>query len=461
MYTELQRHLIDLAVAAGKKYAHPETGYVTISEGESQGFVPLYENFLYVLALLRSRKQENVLEAKRLLGQLLYFQQTNESVAHIGSFPIYLHEYPKCKDALQAVHILTLLYWIEKEFGHVLGIKTLNAVIKSLTDYCLTIDTAPFAYWAKVKVAAVLRAYGHAVDVVGLPKEFLPDPVSIAHLISSFQLAPDLMDWNPFWQMVAVTWQDDSCRFAGPSFRVFQDGYQQQVTAYEYMMAGYVGKIAPVADCIQFAALSGAYAGVYVPPASAVAFNSRCEITNSTGNYNYSLFYAGNTSVSVIAGGTTNQQVPGFSPLYILTKTHSLTLDVPKGVVEAFHRENETLFLDVVFDERAFVEERENCVLSLWFDDQKECSLTISENKATCFDLAEPIVVTLSDVSIAIGFIPLEGNAQFVGHVSRLNRRAQRQGKNRQAAYDTHLFLRSIRGGLPCKMRLSFRILSP
>jgi len=104
-----KRKLIDLAIEAGWRYESRETGLIHFPTPYT---IPLYHNFCFCLALLRSLIGDNVQEAKERLLHLLSFQDEK------GCFPIFLHEYPKTNPYSKASLPLKL---IEKHFGHVLG----------------------------------------------------------------------------------------------------------------------------------------------------------------------------------------------------------------------------------------------------------------------------------------------------------------------------------------------------
>ncbi len=99
----------ELALKAGRKRQSKQTGFVHIEDR-----IPLLENFCFALALFRSRLSDHVLEGKALLERLLYFQAGE-------NFPVYLHEYPHCRDFSSAQRILPALHWILTDFHPVLG----------------------------------------------------------------------------------------------------------------------------------------------------------------------------------------------------------------------------------------------------------------------------------------------------------------------------------------------------
>jgi hypothetical protein len=110
---------VELALRAGRKRQSEVTRFVHhCSENveKSSETIPIYENFCFVLALLRSKSVENVLEAKALLEKLLAFQVNSE-------FPVYLHEYPICRYAGLKSKLYPVIFFILRDFHSVLGEK--------------------------------------------------------------------------------------------------------------------------------------------------------------------------------------------------------------------------------------------------------------------------------------------------------------------------------------------------
>ena len=101
---DLVRQLVELAVTSGRSHQSPQTSFVhwchTRGDETVNHTIPLYENFLFCLALMRMRTQQNITEAKEILARLLAFQ------AEDGNYPVYLHEYPLCRDRYNGAQIL-------------------------------------------------------------------------------------------------------------------------------------------------------------------------------------------------------------------------------------------------------------------------------------------------------------------------------------------------------------------
>lgn len=116
----------DLALAAAKKRQSPRTGFVHYFPADESAVdtIPLYENFCFALALFRHKTSESVLEGKEMIERLLHFQTAS------GSFPIYLHDYPRCWDPLMPLKVASVLFLLLRHFGPVLG-ETLKEKIEN------------------------------------------------------------------------------------------------------------------------------------------------------------------------------------------------------------------------------------------------------------------------------------------------------------------------------------------
>ncbi len=82
--------------------------------------IPIYENFCFALALMRQKTIEGIGEGKELVERLLPFQSP-EGQPWAGNFPIYLHDFPRCRNPVQPLKIAPVLMRILGEFSRVLG----------------------------------------------------------------------------------------------------------------------------------------------------------------------------------------------------------------------------------------------------------------------------------------------------------------------------------------------------
>ena len=128
---------VELALKAGRKRQSPITGYIHHPSRET---IPVYENFCFALALLRSKTAENVLEAKALLERLFTFRVK-------GQFPHYLHEYPECRFQQKLHPVVT---FILKEFQPILGGQLKAELQELLTESVAPQDPHSPEKWAEL-----------------------------------------------------------------------------------------------------------------------------------------------------------------------------------------------------------------------------------------------------------------------------------------------------------------------
>jgi hypothetical protein len=76
--------------------------------------IPVVENMYYALGLFHSRMADAILEGRALIEKILAFEVD-------GNFPVYLHEYPKCKDRSTSIQLLPVAHYLFKDYRPVLG----------------------------------------------------------------------------------------------------------------------------------------------------------------------------------------------------------------------------------------------------------------------------------------------------------------------------------------------------
>jgi hypothetical protein len=145
---------LELALKAGRKRQSEVTRFVHYCQEhpeKSSETIPVYENFCFALALLRTKIAENVLEAKALLDKLLAFQVD-------GQFPVYLHEYPLCRYAGLGSKLYPVIFYILRDFHTILG-DTLRLELQKLQErYSLPQAESPLTPedWAEFLIHAQL-----------------------------------------------------------------------------------------------------------------------------------------------------------------------------------------------------------------------------------------------------------------------------------------------------------------
>ena len=183
---------VNLALSAARKRQSLETGFVhhSYENPNSRDTIPLFENFCLVLSLFKTRMADHILEGKAILTKLLSFQVE-------GHFPIYLHEYPLCRDLKLGGRLYPIIFWLLKDFSQVLG-DSLREKLEhtlSLLSKPSSKDPSSPEEWA----------------------EFL-----ILAQIEGASLEPAFQKWHP-----------TLCTFLGPQR---QEGFEPAITLYDLFM---------------------------------------------------------------------------------------------------------------------------------------------------------------------------------------------------------------------------------
>ncbi len=423
------RLLHERCLLAAKK-RQTDTGF--IAENEK---IAVYDNFLFCLALFRSKTHDNVLEAKKLLERLLYFQQLFAEVPSLGNYPLYISDYPHCSDHLQALRCLTVKLWIVKEFSAILGAelkKRLDNSIAKLMDFLLAIQQqVRLPYWAKCKLAACAACLGSTIELPDLQDRSdlrtWGDPACLAELIVAYQLHPS-SNWKPFWSYLSQVWHEPSKQYAGPAYKL---GFQHPHLLAA--MALFSGTLDKLNNYPLFCALL-----TNVHELEKITYPSVVEGSND--RFSWKAQQYDDFAYSTLFGRQSPEQMPGFFPFYLVCGPHSLAIQSPFG-----HSQTELVF---EIAPEVFLEEKEKAkALVLSFSDHPHNRVLVLGQKATCFELSDTLEVTLGKKTMPLSFTRVSGDGEFVGHIVRGNRSGH--CNERYTATDVQIFLRALRGTTP------------
>ena len=449
------RSLIDLACRTGKKFCAQKSGYVTDEEGN----ICLYDNFLFVLALFRTKSHEHIQEGAKLLEKLLYLQQSFSELEFFGAYPLFLHDFPTRCDRQTSVRILRVLFWIKKEFCHVLCkklVKKLEVAVGRLLAYCQKeLELYDLPIHLECSIEALLFAFDvkkASATTVQEDALVMLDPECLAELIASYQVAPSLCDFSPLWRHLTKSWHAPSCSYAGPGFSLYQEGYEPKVTLYDYYMALFTENFAKRTDNEMLHALSAALVWQeHALEESVLPHHDHGQYKGFTWSRYCCTLYA----VSCIKGSPDPKQKPVFYPFYLISATHTLVMQPHIGSLVAYTCEGKSVKMEIDFAKECFAQEKEvPKVLSFWFDNTSKTNLTIQGTKASCFSLEEPVNITLSELQITLRCRQVFGDGQFLWHVIRSNRPSQKRTNEKFQAYDVELFLRPLRGSCASRIEI-------
>jgi hypothetical protein len=478
--TNLSRELNELAVAAGRKRQSEQTGFVhhyyQENESDVEQTIPSVENFLFALSLLQSKTSEQMTEAKELIEKLLHFQ---DQVS--GNFPIYLHEYPQCKDRLIGAHLLPTFYYILKEFKNILGVelreKLIDATIRLISICLVHLEEKNVPYQLGLKIAASAVVFGQMLNdpeiedkgskiMSGyLEKGIQPAwfvPTAIADICIALQLVYKSIQespWRAFAEHLSHTWHKQTCTYVGPALKLYQNGKEPQVSLYNLFLS-YFSQQFPekvLKDAVFH--LHGAL--IRNHEERLLDFEYPLNVQGVLENAKWAIYQAPSYAYSLIeqAALSNPHYANAFHPLFVVwgdqNFVHSFVCQGGNFKNLSYELKNETIVLSGSLSDVFNIEDKEKCrEFAFFLDVDPLTKITIHNESSTTFDVAETCLITTPNLKISLNIRMLEGDGQFLGHLMRGNRPSQTllKGVNRFNAYDWQLFLRTLRRGAHCKM---------
>ncbi len=482
----LERQLNDLALAAGRKRQSQQSGYLhlfySVQDEEVHHTIPLVENVYFVLALFRSKTSEHMVEAKELLNRLLFFQDPVD-----GNFPIYVHEYPQCKDRFLGVQILPVFYYILDEFHTILGQdlkqRLLLAASKLMYHTLKSYDEKKPSYALGFKLAAAAKCFGSYLKdsvlenrgeqllqeyyAMGLqPAWFIP--TSIADICIALQMVYKSIQespWKDFWKHLSHTWHLPTGTYAGPGLKQYQQGEQPQPTLYDLFL-GYFSqsyseralKEAPYhLQAVLIRATEDTLPLIEYPFSLAGTVQESPWFIFQSEQFSYSLV----NNLSSQNPATAN----AFHPFMLLwgdrQKVHTFVCQGGNFHSFNFSPQGHEIELIMKLASTYEVEDREKCrELAFYFDVEPDLKMAIHGESATTFNLSEEFVLTTPRIEIKLAISLIKGEGQFLGHLMKGNRTCQTQlkGENRYKAYDWQVFFRTLRRHHECLLKTNLHI---
>lgn len=485
MTTDPFKQLGEWALSAGRVYQSSQTGFVHLYYGDIDSkaqTIPLMENVCFVLALLRSRLVEQIQEAKALLKKILIFQN-QFSGPEEGNFPIYLHEYPHCRDPAAAILMLAPFYWILTQFGHVIGSdlklqleKAIGLALKHGMR-CQQLKSFPFAI--HIRLSSAQWAYGMLWEDEQLVKAGKKDLEELSHgqlegwqttkqlseiLVGLQMIYPALSNspWQPLWERMKQTWHRELAAYIGPCVREWQEREEPQVNLYDLFGGFFSCRFS------RRATLAGPHQlfGVLIQ-SSSDKFHNHPDIQHLTGilsrqKWELMSYPDEKRALTVLEKHESypaSVEKTHTALRYIWGDSHRLHSFVCQGGnVEKIKYSNDGKSIILFFDlkdhpiDEVFHSKRE---VEFFVDFHPEFQFQLQGFAATTFELGQKIELTLGKQKLGMVFDLIEGEGSFVGHLMRGNRPSQidLKGDKRFHAYDWTIFLRSIRRHNHSKLR--------
>lgn len=429
MVEDLKRKPVELNLAAAKKRKSAQTGFIhycyTSLPGDRQDTIPLYENFCYVLALLRSRLSEHVLEGKALLEKLIAFEVG-------GNFPIYIHDYPECKDRSLSLDLLPVLHWMLHDFRAVLGegLSTqLNELIRRILFHAERIHAE-----RPLSSAAWVKWKGYA-DPDALDSFAFTSAEGWADYLIALQMAESKgKNIEADLNRVRSHWHPHLHVFLGPQS---QEKTEPKLTLFDLFFSHDMHSYANRALSDHPVHLQASLVHSMTPSVSDPSPGAFAQLITDDPRQGYVLFWGDKEAA------------------------HSLVCDHRNAAMQAQLSENGAV-LDMTLPEGWEPTEQPELPLSLFCNLDDAHAITINGQKATAFQLTDAIGITSGQRRIQIRFSCIEGEGVFFGHLLRANRPTQQscQGALRFEAYDWQISIRTIRRTSRCVLSVNLSYLS-
>lgn len=486
---ERQKELIDKALLAGRAFQSSQTGFVhyyhSLPIPAIHQTIPLYENSLFALALLRSRIIENINEAKELLDKLLNFQAAQGQKE--GNFPLYVHDYPFCYDSEMGIKLIAPFYWILKQFGHVLGNDLKQKLEKGLINlirYGIRAHAEhPFPYSLTARLAAGLQACGELLKngewleegkclwkKLSQPSISWYSTVYLADLFIAHQMVGTQdSDWKLFWDFVNSSWHPQLTCYIGPCVREWQNKSEPQANLYDLFMGFFCGRFSQRVEAIGIYHLQASLIQSQIP----AGIESQCTPHQLSGVYKdqmWQLEYEPTQAYALLekkshAGPMGEKTITPFRLVWgAPERLHTLVCQGGKYSRAGYqsHDAGQRLELFFYLGEESEKEDKERQRdICFYWDDHPDWQVRVEGEMSNTFELGKKLFFYFGKEQIlSMTFELVEGEGQFFGHIARGNRPSQLMLMSEEKhfqAYDALLFVRTVRRKTPCLIKATLQ----
>lgn len=480
------RQLIDIAISSGRKHQSAQTGFVHYcynkEDEKDNATIPVYENLLFALALMRAKSTDFFQEGKQILEKILAFQNFSLETGK-GGFPVYLHEYPHCKDRLLGIRLLPALCSILLHYHSVLGSPcktTLTSAIENLLNQSLqTHQEKPAPFASAYLLGSVTEAFGlfsGRPELVEAAQEIFSEqgqvldhrecfsPGTLSELLVAFQLKSEPEKEEGFWQFLSDSWHPDLCSYIGPGWREFQSRQEPQPTLYDLYMGFATGNYSYRAFVEHLYQLQSA---LIFRPHTCLA-SAKTSIQGAIGVNSWFIHREPFLGVCLLGKKEplTAGAVKGYHPLKILwgNRNYVHSFVNQGGNLDAISYEwhpNGYIGMEVCLGPCQNTEDKEKARELIFYTEALEdVRFTVGNIPTTTFTLQDTLAIHSKSMTLRLTFQIMEGEGSFLGHVMKGNRLSQIcvKGDHRLDVYDWQIFLRTIARSPDCKIKIGIAI---
>lgn len=416
---DLYRKYVDHALTTILPYKSSETGLLhlhsEIYEGLPVQAAPTYENFLFVLLLLRKKTHEHVAEAKTLLRRLLSFQNFQSDVQY-GNFPTELTEYPVCREWLLSVRLGLALAVIRADFSTVLGDELLSSLVHAQKALLLAATATKEQRSFSISNQMLLDIERALLDPTALfelqEERFIHSlewmsPHSFGKVLAAASYLPQSTLLPSFAEQL---WHKKATTYQGPACGVYQFGKDPEVTLFDFFCSlltdtALVERSWSYLDALEVSLLNpkNILLGKSLP------FPKEEE---------WSLHTHG--EVSIASCFFVPKAPEGFYPIRIVTPDCTFALHFPHGSLLSLEPQGDR-FVGTVHRNKE-PEEDDPCLIRCFVERKKQV-LLLPEERATTFDPFEGVAIDVAKwrMSLVLG----KQEASCFGHIGLHNRPGQ------------------------------------
>ncbi|MCX6988049.1 MAG: hypothetical protein NTZ52_00850 [Chlamydiae bacterium] len=416
-----RRHLIDMHINEVKKRLSPQTGFLHLfyedPYGKTQNTIPILENMYYVLALFRTRLTDPILEARQLLDKILAFEVT-------GNFPIYIHQYPVCKDRSLSIHLLPVLHYLLRDYSAVLGEELLHrieALSIRVIDRALAVQAVK-----KLSLSASMKLQAYTGCLI---KQEPMSAVEWGDYLLSLHMMPANVWINDEIRRGMSLWNPMNEVLLPEGVAPIQDGFSPKASLCNLFMALHTEGSFHRPSFADLLMLSGSLVHPFDIPHCAPLFDARSFVIHK-------------------AIGSKQPLTLCWNELDVF---RSIALKVPSMDIRLDETESSVSIRSVYPDEVPIAEDVNE--LCLYIDCQAKARLLVNGAPASTFRIEDLVQIQTEHKLFTLTFSLIEGQGQFFGHLSKSNRPSQVR-KEVYEAYDWQIGLRTIRRDAHCVLGL-------
>lgn len=478
------------ALNLGKKKFSSQTKflhYFSHKDAEVHHTIPVFENFAFALALLRSKEIDNIELAIDILDRLLKFQTSS------GSFPSFVHQYPLDHLYLKDIDILNTFYWIGKEFKKVMPSSLKEALERSISlliDFC----DSKKSYFPQSSLfrfdllKSVIKG-----STFNFEENFDPLFLNSKEGLKDVFLSLQVFDLENSKKISKDIWKDSLNLFhaklhsyIGPPANIFQNKYKEDLHISDLFFFSllkaekaldlddpvflYASLIRPILnlDLLKRQNDPSIFTFTqynYRRPASfedsfqeisEQSVDEEISLKNNPENdqKNWISLQSSNFSITTLEKTLPiDKRLFGFhlfKAIFGGLNTSSLVCQHFEGHFSSKVMDNDTVLLEFILPEGSKEDEFE----IKFFTENHNCDILVNDTKATAFSFGDKLTLKNNKAQVDLVFELLDTQSKFCGHILRGNRPSQLSSrKDKFEAFDYLISLRTIHRLPNCKIK--------